>query len=265
MSITICCAQIKSTWEDPAETLARAGFCIEEASETGASLVCFSEQFATGWAPLAKDNTEDLSGKIVSTLSSLARKNSIAVLGSFRERSSSLPKNTAVVIGKNGSVVATYSKIHLFSPACEDEGFSAGDRLSVFDIDGVKFGVAICYDLRFPEIFYYYRRIGVDCVLVPAAWPCRRLEQWELLIRARALDNQYYVAGINSVGTTPVEYYCGGSLVAGPLGDVIAQGGGGEGLTFAEIDQVRVKTSWNELPILSHRREDLYMRLLSDL
>src|SRR5208337_3363420 len=166
-----CTAQIAGIWESPEQTLKKAEQVFCEAARAGAALILFPEQFATGWDPVSDKNIEDLTGTTVTGLRRLAEEYSIAVIGSFREAFSPNPKNTSIAIGSNGEILTTYSKIHLFTPGSENTAFTPGTGLATFTSEGVTFGLAICYDLRFPDLFRLYRRKGVHAVIVPAAWP----------------------------------------------------------------------------------------------
>mgnify|MGYP001443749851 CR=1 FL=1 len=258
-----CSAQIAACWEDPEATLEKAAPYIRRAASAGASLVAFPEQFATGWDPCSHRHIQDLSGPTISALRTLARESSVAILGSFREAGSPLPKNTAVVVGKTGEILARYSKMHPFAPAKEDTCFSAGDDPAVFGIDGLRLGLAICYDLRFPELFRLYAGRGVHGVIVPSAWPESRLRHWELFIRARAAENQMYVIGINATGSNPVDSYAGSSMTAGPDGSLVARAGEDETLLCYDLMAENVEEARRRLPVLNDRRTDLYSRLYS--
>jgi predicted amidohydrolase len=186
----LCCsAQISGVWESPGQTLKKAEKCFFLAARSGAELIAFPEQFVTGWDPSSTKNIEDLNGAIVTGFKKLANKHGIAVIGSFREAFSPMPRNTAVAIDRNGDILATYAKIHLFTPGNENMAFAPGSSLAAFTLEGVRIGLAICYDLRFPDLFRLYRREGVRAVIVPAAWPQSRLRNWEIFIQARAAEN----------------------------------------------------------------------------
>ena len=260
----VCTAQMASAWENPRATLERAALLIASAKADGADLICFPEQFVTGWSPHSTRFAEDPDGPTVRSLRGLARDHSISVVGSYVEKHDPRPLNTSVAVDARGEVVASFSKIHPFSPGGEDLHYDPGDHISVFSVENVRFGIAICYDLRFAPLFRAYAREGVHCVLVPSAWPCSRTRAWELLIAARALDNQFYVIGCNPTGTTPVDKYCGHSLSADPVGVVISHGGEGEELIMTDVDPSRVDATRARMPVEKDRRPDLYHRLLSD-
>lgn len=264
-SVRICCAQISSIWDRPDETLKKAALFIRHAAASGAELICFPEQFATGWDPRSGAHAEETGGPIVSGLRDLARDNAIAVLGSFRELSNPLPKNTAIAIGPDGQILATYAKVHLFRPGGEDLGFSPGSGLGIFRIGPLTCGIAICYDLRFPELFRLYARHGVHAVFVPAAWPAARMRHWELFVTARACENQMYVAGINTTGRTPVDTYTGGSIIADPAGSVTGRAHEAEELLFSDLDPAHVASTRSGFPVARDCREDLYAALSTQI
>jgi predicted amidohydrolase len=253
-----CLAQIASCWDDPDGTLKKVEPLIKESARLGASLIAFPEQFATGWDPQSISHSEDLNGSIVSTLCAFAEEYGIAVLGSFRERTSSRPRNTAVAIGPDGEILTIYAKIHPFSLTKEDEYYQAGETLGLFTLDMVSFGIAICYDLRFPDLFRIYAGKDIHCVLVPAAWPASRSTHWEILIKARALDNQIFVVGINTTGSTPVETFSGGSMVVDPQGKVILHAGMMEGIFLFDVDAHIVTLERGRSRVIRDWRGDLY-------
>ncbi|HNX17551.1 MAG TPA: nitrilase-related carbon-nitrogen hydrolase [Methanoregula sp.] len=257
-----CSAQIEGIWESPNQTLEKAEPVFYEAAQAGAALISFPEQFATGWDPVSEKNIEPPDGATVTGFRELAKKYRIAVIGSFRESYPKKPKNTSIVIGKDGRILAAYSKIHLFTPENEDRAFTPGTDLAIFTLDDVRFGLAICYDLRFPEIFRLYRHKEVHAVIVPSAWPQSRLRYWELFIQSRAAENQLYVAGVNTTGTNPVDRYTGGSLTADPLGTIIARAGEGNELLYYDIDPIFVEKTRRAFPVENDRKDELYISLL---
>ena len=259
--VRVCSAQVAGSWDNPESSLARAEGFIRHAALSGADIICFPEQFATGWDPESRNHVQDRSGPIVTAMQSFARDSSIAILGSIRESSPRGPRNTAIAIGSDGRILATYAKVHLFSHGKEDEYFSPGSTLGEFTLGSVPCGIAICYDLRFPELFRLYAQRGVQAVFVPAAWPADRLRHWELFIRARAAENQMYVIGINTTGTTPVDTYTGSSMTADPHGAIIRRAGSAEELLFTDLDPALVAEARRTFPVDRDRKDELY-RLL---
>jgi omega-amidase len=265
MNIRICSAQISPLWENPEKTLEKAEAFIAYAASCGAQLICFPEQFATGWDPLSGKNVQDFSGSIITRLQTCAKANRIAVIGSLREAGSPYPRNTSVAIGNNGHIISRYSKIHLFSPAKEDEHFIPGVGLGIFSLGPLTCGLAICYDLRFPELFRIYAQKGVHAVFVPAAWPESRSRHWELFIQARAAENQMYVIGVNTTGTTPVDRYSGSSMAVDPYGIVISRANEAEQLLFTDLDPAEVHRARAALPVEKDRKDALYDYLLKKM
>ena len=258
-----CSAQTAACWEDPEATLARVEPCIRNAAAAGADLIAFPEQFATGWDPGSHRHIQDITGTIVATLREYARNYTIAIIGSFREAALPLPKNSAVAIGDDGGLLARYAKIHPFAPGAEDKCYAPGHDPAVFCLKKLKLGIALCYDLRFPELFRVYADRGVHGVIVPSAWPQHRRQHWELFVRARAAENQIFVVGINTTGRNPTGEYAGGSITAGPDGSVIAQAGEGESILFSDLDPAAVEETRRQFPVHKDRRTDLYTRLHS--
>jgi omega-amidase len=257
----LCTAQIAPCWHDPEATLEKMKKRITEAVKCDASLISFPEQITTGWDPSDVDfGIQDEDGQIVSTLRDYARDFNIGILGSYREQHLPKPRNTAVAVGSDGQIIARYSKIHLFSPGGEDRYYDPGDDTAVFSINGCRSGLAICYDLRFADLFRMYRDIGVHIVLVPSAWPVLRMRYFDLFAMARAAEFQMYIAGINTAGVTPVDQYSGGSLVTGPDGQVITRGCEGEELLFTDINPELVDSLRRSFPVHKDRRNDVYQR-----
>ncbi|MHB8052688.1 MAG: carbon-nitrogen hydrolase family protein [Methanoregula sp.] len=259
--VRICSAQIASIWEEPEKTLEKAGVFIRHAAASGADLICFPEQFATGWDPQPWKNIQDIHGSIVSSLQGYAKEYGIGILGSFRQAYDPLPKNTAVAIGRDGRILSTYAKMHLFSSGHEDEGNSPGTGLGIFTLDTMTCGIAICYDLRFPDLFRLYAHKGVQVVFVPSAWPHIRTRHWDLFIQARALENQMYVIGVNTTGQTPIELYSGDSMTADPLGIIISRANDAEQLIFTDLDPAIVDTARRQFPVDKDRKDALYRAL----
>jgi len=259
--IRVCSAQISSIWENPEKTLSKAEQFIRHAARSGADICCFPEQFATGWDPESVLNVQQPDGPIVNTLRTFAADSNIAILGSFREASPQGPRNTAITIGNDGTVISQYSKLHLFSHARENEFFRPGTVLGTFSLGPFSCGIAICYDLRFPELFRIYARKGAGVIFVPAAWPENRIRHWELFIRARAAENQVYVVGVNTTGTTPVDKYAGASMTADPQGNIIGRAGESEQLIFSDLDLLTLEDTRRLFPVATDRKDELYKTL----
>jgi predicted amidohydrolase len=258
MVVRIALAQVTPVWEDPGATLRKVEPLIAKAAAEGALIVCFPEQFATGWDPGSGTNSQVIDGEVFHTLSGYARHHNIAVLGSFRLQEEGKLFNACIVAGKDGSLLADYRKVHLFSPLMEGASYLPGENIAMFRIGDMTFGIAICYDLRFAPLFRVYASAGADCMLVPSAWPASRMDAWELFIRTRAIENQMFVAGINTVGITPVDGYSGNSMVAGPTGNIIVRAPETEGVFFADLDPDVIRQARMAMNVEEDRQTGLY-------
>lgn len=247
----VCCAQVTQVWDDVDAAFAKADAFLAEMSGD-ADLVMFSEQFATGWRPVCSKAAGEA---VRDRWLALAAKHKVSVVGSYQKSvEGGLPQNTMIVCGPDGDVLAEYSKIHMFTPGKEERCFSAGNGPVTFAYGGVKFGCAICFDLRFPELFREYLRLGCECVLVQAAWPAARVSDWELLLRARALENRGFVVGAACMGYDSLSGtdYCGRSMVCDYEGRVISDGGVFEGGCVGEVDVDGVRKMRKEWGICYH-------------
>jgi predicted amidohydrolase len=208
----------------------------------------------TRWAePLSPDH--GASG----TLAAAAREYHVWVLAGLavRETSPARLVNAAVLFDPAGSIAAIYRKQRLFTYAGEHEVYAPGDAPVVVTIEGVRVGLFICFDLRFPELF---RAVApeIDAALLVANWPERRRVHWDVLTRARAIENQCYVVAVNRTGTGDGVEYDGGSVAYDPWGEPVGIGGGGNAPRVVDIDPARVKLVRARYPFLrelEHARE----------
>ncbi len=238
----VCCVQSVQVWNDVEAAFSLARDAVSRAASDDAELVVFCEQYATGWRTDAGAGIAD--ERIRDRWLSLAEEFGVAIAGSYQRSVPGVrPENVMLVCGPSGEVLAEYAKVHLFVPCGEDQRFSAGSVPVWFEFGGVRFGCAICFDLRFPELFREYLHAGCSCVLVQAAWPAARVADWELLLRARALENRMFVVGAGCLGFEEVSGtdYCGRSLICDPEGRIVADAGvfAGECMYDVDADSVR--------------------------
>ncbi|HJJ28600.1 MAG TPA: nitrilase [Methanocorpusculum sp.] len=241
----ICCAQVAQVWDNPDEMFARADAVLSGVECADADMVLFCEQYACGW----RAEVPQFGDEIKEAWRALAKKHAKCIIGSFARANPAggRPHNTMLVCGPSGEVLAEYDKIHLFTPGGENKGFCAGRAPVVFAYQGVKFGCSVCFDLRFPELYRDYLRAGAEVMLVQAAWAAARAADWELLLRARALENRCYVAACGALGfDAATNTECAGkSMICDMEGRVIADCGVFEGVCAAEIDAESVG-EWRE-------------------
>ncbi|WP_418284450.1 carbon-nitrogen family hydrolase [Halorubrum sp. DTA46] len=163
--------------------------------------------------------------------------------------------NTAVLFDREGERQLVYRKHHLFGYGSEEtDRMVPGESVPVIDLEGVRIGVTTCYDLRFPEQFREMVDDGVECVLVPSAWPYPRVEHWRTLGRARAIENLAYVAAVNGSGAFGEDALCGRTTVYDPWGTTLASAGEEPTTVTAEVDPERVAAVREEFPALRDRR-----------
>ncbi len=259
MSFTLSLAQTPIALGDPAANFERVQAWTVEAARRGSGLVVFPELWSTGydlenWQRHASPPGEGMFAK----LAALARENKIAIGGSVLEARDGRAYNAFALYDASGALLATYRKVHLFRLMDEDQWLAPGDRLELVEAVWGLTGLGICYDLRFPELFRSYALRGARLMLLPAEWPSRRAAHWHTLLRARAIENQMFVAGCNCVGESKGEHFGGGSAVIDPWGEAVIEGGSSEALLTAEIDLALVDTVRQRIPVFEDRRPDIY-------
>jgi omega-amidase len=246
---------------EPEENRRRAEARIRAAAAGGASLVVLPEMWTTGYcldriAALADRDLEPTAG----LLSSLAKELGIWLVGgSIANRGADgRVRNTALAHGPDGTLLATYEKVHLVPMMNEHLWLAPGDRVVTFSLAGVTAGLSICYDLRFPELFRQMALAGAHLLFVPAEWPSARLHHWRILLQARAVENQCYVIACNRVGRDSDNAFPGHSTVISPWGEVLAEGEAEEATVTATIDVHAVSGIRERVPVFRDRRPDLY-------
>ncbi len=208
-------------WHDPDTSLDRAARIVTEAATRGARLVVLPEMCTSGFTMDVDNFAEALCGEHVSRLAGMAGSNNVWLIAGVPmrapDRSGPVARNGALVFAPTGVLSASYYKQRLFAFADEHRVYQAGHEPVVIDIEGVRVSPFICYDLRFPELF---RRVAtkVDLMVVIASWPAARRTHWDVLLRARAIENQCYVMGVNRTGQGGAVTYDGGSAAYDPWG-----------------------------------------------
>ena len=243
MAIRVALIQLRCDSAEPMSVrIDRALSMVREAAPR-ADLVVLPELWSTCAfdLPAARDGAESIDGPLVTSLSALAAElgiwihgGSVAVLSSEGAR-----HNTCVLFDPQGALVTTYRKIHLFGFAeGERTVMTCGDELVVVETPLGTTGLATCYDLRFPELFRALTAAGATAFLVSSGWPLSRIEHWDVLTRARSIEDQAWVIACNEVGTQGADNVVlgGHSVVIDPRGVVIAQAGETEEILYAEID-----------------------------
>jgi predicted amidohydrolase len=252
------------------ENLATCAKLVAESAERGARIVVLPENFAimgdeSGRA-VAAEPIGARDAPIQAALAALARKHSVHLVGGGmpeKSEDAGRPFNTLVCYSPAGELVASYRKIHLFdveladgTSACESRYTTPGASPVVVNLDGFAVGLSICYDLRFPELYRQLVARGAEVLLVPAAFALHTgKDHWHVLLRARAIEAQCYVAAPAQSGKHPQgRTTYGHALVSDPWGTVIAEASDGVGFALAALEGARLEAIRASLPSLAHRR-----------
>jgi predicted amidohydrolase len=262
--------QLNST-DDKQRNLATADRLTREAAGEGAELVVLPEKFnVLGTHDDYIAGAETLDGPTIGWARELARELGIdLVAGSIVERREGREKlsNTSVHVGPDGELKAVYRKIHMFDVVVggqtyrESESEEPGDELVVSETaDHVPLGLTVCYDLRFPELYRILAIRGARVITIPAAFTkVTGQAHWEILLRARAIENQAFVVAADQVGTHPPDKESfGGSMIVDPWGEVLARAPDGECVVSAELDLARQDEVREQLPSLANRMPGAY-------
>ena len=216
MKVTLL--QTDIAWGKPEANLRRAGELIK--AHPGSDLYVLPEMFTTGFATTPDAKIDEDPDRTVEWMRSVAGKHGCAIAGSVAQRDSDRCVNRFHFVTPDGKDVV-YDKRHLFTYGGEKERFSGGSERVVTEFRGWRFLLLVCYDLRFPV--WLRNRDDYDAILLVANWPVVRQDAWETLVKARAIENQCFVAGVNRVGADPVCEYIGGSTLYNPYGEQLAR------------------------------------------
>lgn len=235
---------------------------MHRAKEGGAELVIFPEMVDTGYEMVAIriSSLRWETGPFLQ-LRQAAINLDIHLICGISEKVGATIYNTQAVIDKSGKLLGKYRKTHLadYLPLYEGRCITPGSSLETVQFAGLTLGLMICYDLRFPELSRALTRKGAQLLVLSSAWPFPRQRHWQTLIAARAIENQVYLAAANRVGTDGKITFCGTSSIIDPYGVTLSSAGeDSEELIFAEISEDKIKQVREKLPVLKHRRNDLY-------
>ncbi len=257
--ISISLAQMHIELAQPDANLEQAIGFVKQASANRSDLILFPELWSSGYDLKNAEKYIPVNAAILEVLSGLAVSEKIAIGGSVLEKVAGQYYNTFYLIGKDGLVLAKYSKIHLFRLMNEDRWLQAGSQPQAANFSWGLAGMAVCYDLRFPELFRHYALANAKLICLPSEWPIIRIQHWKVLLQARAIENQMFVAAVNSVGQTGKETFGGASAIISPWGEVLAEGNSqDESLLSAEVDFDEFDRVRQTIPVFQDRRPELY-------
>lgn len=264
--VRISLAQMDVRYGNPRVNWAKMQEMSNTAVSQGGQMVIFPELWDAGFdLKNAKDYASSLSGGLFAQVSALSKQLGIFITGSMLEKRGMGIANCAAMISPNQGVMGAYRKIHLFSLMKEELYLTAGESTLNLNLPWGQTATAICYDLRFPELFRRYALEGAKMVVVPCQWPDPRMEHYRTLLRARAIENGIYIVAVNRVGTDVIDKetgkttsYFGHSSVIDPWGNLVIEAGSGEGLLTVDLDLSMVDEVQRAMPILNDRRPETY-------
>lgn len=245
--------QYNPLWENPQGNIDKIDKMVEQLKNK-IDLLILPELTLTGFTMNSKIFAEDLDGISTQYFMRLSQRLKCSVLAGVIEKSEEGIFNSLVHFNSDGLVTARYRKIHPFGYANEDQNYSAGNEIVVTKIDNVKAGLSICYDLRFPELYRFYAKQRVDLLVNIANWPVPRIDHWRTLLKARAIENQSFVIGVNRVGNDPYLQYNGFSSVFDPMGNELIFVKDEENIFIVDLNIEMVKETREKLPFLEDIR-----------
>lgn len=253
--------QMNIAFQDPEENIKTLRRLMEEAMVQRPDTVLLPELWNIGFYPKPSlewaGSSEAESRQVLSELAARYQVNIVG--GSIATLHGDEVRNTCCVLDRSGTLVASYDKTHLFSPMEEDEDFCPGDRLVVFSLDSFRCAVAICYDIRFPELIRRLALEDIDVLFLAAAWPMERLIHWQTLIRARAIENQIFLVAANGAGTFPGGMHLAGhSAIIDPWGEILAEAPEGEAVLHANLKPAIRQQIRESINVFADRRPELY-------
>ncbi|MBK5242012.1 nitrilase-related carbon-nitrogen hydrolase [Clostridium sp.] len=248
-------AQLDIYWEDKSKNKETALSFIEQAAKQNVDMILFPEMALTGFS-MDTEAIGETNNETKEFFKNLSSKFNIFIGFGYVEGTKD-SKNKYAIVSTSGEELVDYTKIHLFSFGTENEFYQSGNEVKHFDALGFNIVPFICYDLRFPEIFQIASKTA-GLITIGANWPIERREHWTALLKARAIENQCYIAGINRVGEGEKLNYSGDSMIIDPLGNIISSLYMEEGLVIADISQENVTEIREKFKLKEDRRESLY-------
>ncbi len=251
--------QFSPIWEDKEANFARIQRLLECSPPEPHSLVVLPEAFATGFSLNLQVTCDGEPGQTHAFLSRLSSAHKVWILAGLiaPDPDSAMGKNIAVLFNPEGERFGEYQKMYPFAPIGEDKVHLAGKEPQIFSIGNFLLSPALCYDLRFPELFRASVKQGANLFVVLASWPDSRMSHWHALLQARAIENQAYVIGVNRTGSDPNHQYAGGSKVIDPMGKTRVESNMEEELVSFTLEYRLIEDWRSSFPALLDMREDL--------
>lgn len=242
--------QFSPIWEAPEKNIEVIEMLIGGCN-TKYDIIIFPELTLTGFTMNSIKYAEDLAGISHTYFMKLASRIKTNIFAGLIEYDDNKIFNSLVHFDEFGLVHARYRKVHPFSMSNENKYYSAGDELVITDVNRTKIGLSICYDLRFPELYRLYAKEKIEVMINIANWPVTRIEHWKTLLKARAIENQFYMIGVNRTGEDPQYNYCGATAVFDPLGNEKIMADDRVGIFEVELNLNEVDRVRTDLPFLN--------------
>ncbi len=242
--------QFSPIWEDKKKSIEKVNSLLEKINLSEIELLIFPELSFTGFSMNVENLAEEIDGESMRYFLKLSADYKINVFGGLIEKYENKFYNTLIHFDENGLIKARYRKIHPFSMTNEDKYFTAGKEVVVTKIKDVHFGLSICYDLRFPELYRLLTLKGAEVLVNIANWPVPRIAHWELLTKATAVQQLSYFIGVNRTGDDPYNSYSGSSCVVSPAGEDLVRNYNDEKIIVFDIDIEEVNKIRKKFPFL---------------
>ncbi len=246
--------QTNTHWENKEENKKLINKILLKTNVPENSLLIFPEMTLTGFTMDCKKFAEREDGGSFEYFSGLSAFYRCHIIAGIILTDGNKYFNSLVHFETTGRIAAIYNKMHLFSLAGEDNYYNSGNSTVTTSVNGIKTGLTICYDLRFPELYRKYSEEGAELIVNSANWPVQRVGQWSALLKARAIENQCIVAGVNRIGLDPNAEYNGQSALINPLGEAIYKSAESSIPSLIDVDISEVERVRNKLPFLKDRR-----------
>ena len=257
--LTVTLAQMHIAYGELRKNTAQMEKWATEAGRRGSHMVVFPELWSSGYdLENAKDYASVLNSGLFAKLSEVATAANTSIVGSILEKRGVEVANSASFFAPNGRMMGIYRKMHLFRLMEEDQYLAPGPNPLMMDLPWGETALAICYDLRFPELFRRYAQEGAKMVIIPAEWPLVRIDHWRALLVARAIENQCYIIATNAAGETGDTVFGGHSMIVDPWGKIVVEGGESPMLLTADIEMDLVDEVRQRIPVFEDIRDDVF-------
>lgn len=256
---------MNQAWENKPANMNFGNELMRRSLGSDTDLIIFPEMTLTGFTSEIRSAAEEVdASESLHAFADMAIKHNMGVVAGVVLKANNIYHNCAIAFGRNGEQLVCYKKIHPFSLSGENRYITGGEEMSTFEYEGIRFGLTICYDLRFP-VLWHFLADRCDCIINIANWPARRIDHWRTLLKARAIENQLYIIGVNRIGLDGNNLeYTESSIAFAPDGSEVMPVVTDEDIRVIEIERSMVKKCQDDFPIRNDRRHVLYNKFLNE-